>query len=136
MVVSESSIVPVLSEASARMADPSYVSDEVGRLRLTQPAVTQYVLAHEKELALDGVVTVLFNVTLIIEAIRRATGRTPARLSYPSLDVAARAAPTLEALAAVEADLASFIASNVELDRGRSPLAQAMLAHVARALVG
>ncbi len=136
MVVTESSIVPVVSEASARMGDESYVSDEVNRLRMTQPAITQYVLAHEKELSLDGVLTVLFHVVLIVEAIRRATGRTPARIGFPALDAAARSAPTVEALASTEADLASFIASNVELDRGRGPLAQGLLAHVARALLG
>lgn len=136
MVVTESSIVPVITEASARMSDASYISGEVDRLVLTQPAVAQYVMAHQKELAVDGVVTVLFQVALIIEAIRRATGRTPARIGYPALDAAARAAPNLEALSVVEADLASFIASNVELDGGRSALAQGLLAHVAKALVG
>jgi len=136
MLVTESSIVEVVTEASARMGDASYVSGEVDRLVLTQPALAQYVMAHQKELAVDGVVTVLFHVALIIETIRRATGRTPGRVGYPALDAAARFAPDLEALATVEGDLASFIASNVELDGARNQLAQKLLAHVARALVG
>jgi hypothetical protein len=136
MVVFESSLVPVITEASARIGDASYVSGEVDRIVLTQPAVAQYVIAHQKELAVDGVVTVLFHVALIVEAIRRATGRTPGRIGYPALDAAARAVPDLEALALHEADLASFIASNVELDGGRSPIARQLLAHVARALTG
>jgi hypothetical protein len=136
MTVTEASIVPVIARASAMIGDAKYVSGEVDRLAAAQPAIAQYVMAHQKELAVDGVVTVLFQVALIVECIRVATGQPPARVGYAALDAAARVAPTLESLAESEPDLASFIASNVELGGARNGLALGLLAHAARALLG
>jgi hypothetical protein len=137
MKVTEASIAQVVSEASARMHDPKYITGQVDRLMSAQPAVTQYVVAHQAELTVEGIVTALFHVSLIHESIRRGLGRLPSRVSYADLDRAARSAPTVEALADIEADLASYIVSNVELegDPRRSAVAQKILTHVAMALV-
>jgi len=138
MMVPEAAIAQVVSEASASMHDAKYITGKVDGLARLQPSITSYVVAHQKELTTDGVVSVLFYAALIHESVRMATGRHPARGSYAALDAAARSAPNAEELARIEPDLASFIISNVELQQGsaQSAVARTVLCHLAAALVG
>ncbi len=136
--IPEASIVQVITQASPHMHEAQYITGKVNGLIKDQPSVAQYIMAHQGELSVDGMVTVLFCAALIQDSVAVASGRQPARLSFAQLDAAAQAAPTLEELAQVEPDLASFIASNVDLAQGEAAalVARRVLAHVARALVG
>lgn len=136
--MTEPSIVQVISQASPRMGDAQYVTGKVNRLIKDQPSVAQYIMAHQAELSADGVVTVLFYAALVQECVAAASGRRGVPLSYAQLDAAAQAAPTLEDLVQVEPDLASFIATNVEIggDQAAAVVARRVLSHVARALAG
>ena len=136
MKVPEASISLVVAEASAKMQDMDYITGRVDRLTKAQPSITQYVIAHQTELSFAGIVSVLFNAALIHESVYRATGRFPSRVSYADLDAAALATPTLEALANIEPNLASFIVSNLDSEQGSHfpGIAGKILAHVAMAL--
>lgn len=136
MKVPETSILQVIAEASPRMSEPKYITGRVERLMRAQPAICQYVMSFQKELSEEGVVSVLFYGSLIEQAVRLASGCSPARVSYRHLDIAACSVPQIEDLAAIEPDLASFIASNVELGATGTPIAHRVLAHVTKALVG
>ncbi len=132
----EASIVQVITEASPRMSDAKYITGRVDRLMRAQPSVSQYVLAHQKELTTEGVVSVLFHVTLLQDCVATALGRLPSRVSYGQLDAAARTVNSPEDLARSEADLASFIVSNVELQGPTaSNVARKLLSQIAMALL-
>lgn len=136
MKVPEDIIAHVVSEASTKMTDAQYISGKVDRLRAAQPNIFQYVLAHQAEFTVEGVVTILFYTSLLLESVSRALGRHPAVVDFQDLDHAASKRPTAESLAEIEPNLASFIATNVELEQGpqQSKLAQQVLTHVAGAL--
>jgi len=136
MKVPESNIVQVIAEASPHMSEPKYITGRVERLMRAQPSIYHYVLSFEKELSVEGVVSVLFYASLLEHAVA-AAGPALTRVSYQQLDLATRAAPDIEELSDTEPELASFIASNVELGADASTaLARRILAHVAKALVG
>jgi hypothetical protein len=138
MPVSESSIAEVVAEASAKMHDPQYISNEVDRFIGGQPAISQLVMAASAELTVEGVVTVLFHAALLARSVARHTGKTVREVTAEDLQRAAQGATTAEELAAEEPHLASYIASNVEESTGavNAQAARSLLAQVARALVG
>lgn len=135
--VSESHIAQIVNEVSSNMANPQYVSRRVDNLVSSQPNIAHYVMAHQDELKLDGVVTVLFHIALIYESIALATGCMPRWIEFSELDIAAQEAPSIEILAKTEPDIASYIASNLDgaLPAGNIAVAGKLLSHVARALV-
>ncbi len=130
MIVSETCIAAVVEDAGKEMHDPKYITGCVDRLMGAQPAVSRYVVAHQRELGVEGVVSVLFHAAIIHASVTCAKGREPDRLSYAELDAAARATPTVEALASSEPNIAAYIASNVETAQARD-----LLAHVGAAFV-
>jgi hypothetical protein len=137
MKVPENHIAQVVNEASKKMGDSYYITRRVDKLVQAQPHITHYVLSFQKELTVTGIVSVLFHAALILESIIRSTGKTPGRVTYEDLDDAVMMAPTVESLAKIEPNLASFIAGNVELEQGpqASEVARKILTHVAMALV-
>jgi hypothetical protein len=130
MIVSEACIAAVVEAAGKQMHDPKYITGCVDRLMGDQPAVSRYVVAHQHEFGVEGIVSVLFHVAIIHESVLCAKGRRPDRLSYAELDTAAHATPTVESLVGAEPNIAAYIASNIE-----SAMARDLLAHVAAALV-
>jgi hypothetical protein len=136
MPVPEACIAEVVSEASSQMHDPSYISGQVDRLIGSQPAISQLVMSRNAQLTVQGVVTVLFHAAVLVESVTRAQKRAPRQLTPADLDRAKRTAGNVEALAADEPHLASYIASNLSEERPGPFLAtaQALLAQVARAL--
>jgi len=136
MKVPEAILVQIIAEASPRMGEAKYVTSRVERLMRAQPSICQYVMSFEKELGVEGVVSVLFFVALAEQAVSVASGRSPARVSYHQLDAAATSVPDLEAMATVEPELASFVASNIDLGPSGTPVARRLLAHAAAALLG
>ncbi len=136
MKVPEDIIAQVVSEASTKMTDAQYISGKVDQLRTSQPNIFQYVIAHQSEFSVEGVVTILFYTSLLLESVSRALGRHPAIVAFEDLDHAANLQPSVESLAEAEPNLASFIATNVELEQNpqQTKLAQQVLTHVAGAL--
>jgi len=138
MPVPEKCIAKVVSDASAKMHDPQYISGEVDRFIGRQTAISQLVMASSGDLTVEGVVTVLFHAALLAESISRDRKIPPPTLSMPDLDRAANAIANLEALSKDEPHLASYIASNV--DEGPVGFsveeAQTLLAQITRALLG
>ena len=134
MPVPETSIAEVVTEASAKMHDPKYISSEVDRFIGGQPAISKLVMGRKGTLGVEGVVTVLFHAALLAQGVARATGRTATRVSSSALQRAAKHG-TVEALAASEPNLASYIASNVEGDGLEQRLTRSLLAQIAAALV-
>jgi len=137
MTVSEKQIAEVVAEASARMHEPEYISTQVDTFMGAQPWISQYVMSHSDELTVQGVVTVLFHAALIHQSVGRARGATPGLVEIPDLDLAAQKCADAEALSRTEPELASYIASNLELEQGKQAdqLAQKVLAHVAQSLL-
>lgn len=137
MKVSEDALARIVTEASQRMGDDGYVQHQVDRLMRAQRQITQYVVAHQNELSVEAIVTVLFHASLIQRGIIEATGKTPAPVGYVELDRAATSVPTLETLAEHEPNIASFIVSNFELDdEAKTKVGCKLLAHIAGALIG
>ena len=136
MKVPEHAIEKVLTEVSAHLREDDYISGEVGRFRSAQPHITQYVIAHQEDLSVEGVVTTLFHAAVLRRSLIEATGRGPSTVDYLALDRAAKAVASLEALAEEEPHLASYAVSNLDLDTPRgNEVAGRVLAHVAKALV-
>lgn len=136
MKVTEKIMAKVVEHAANRMSDETYVSGQVDELMRDQPNMTQYVIAHQNDLGVDGVISVLFHTSLMRQAIIEACGRRPTQLSYVDLDAGAKKNPSLEAFADVEPNLASYVATNVELDsKPATETAHKLLAHIGAALV-
>jgi hypothetical protein len=136
MSISEKSIAEVVAEASSKMHQPEYISSQVDRFMGAQPQISQYVISHSDELTVEGVVTVLFHSSLIMESVSRSKG-TPGPIDLSQLDLAVKAVPDLESLSKSEPNLANYIASNTDLlqDRAKNTLAQTLLAHVTAGLI-
>ena len=135
MKVSEQAIEKVVSEAAAHIAEENYISVQVGRMRSDQPHITQYVIAHQAELTVEGVVTTLFHASLLHRSLCEAHGRSPAVVDFAALDRAASAVASLEAFADEEPHMASYVASNIDLPTPKAnEVASKVLAHVGKAL--
>jgi hypothetical protein len=136
MTIAEEHIADVVADASAKMQNPAYISEEVDTFMGSQPMISHYVVSFSNELTVEGVVTVLFHAALIQRAVIRSNGKTPPEVTAEDLDAAAKEACSLTELSETEPNLASYIASNVELDQDPpvNKAAQKILAHVARAL--
>ena len=136
MRVGESVIAEVVSEVSAQLADTEYVSRQVDELIAVQPNVMQYVVAHQEELAVEGIVQVMLHASIMHRSVERVLGKLPRQVSFSDLNRAATATPDLEALSAIEGDLASYIASNADFGTADvNQLVAKLLCHVAGAFV-
>ena len=137
MKIPEKAIEAVVIAASSQMDDATYVSGRVDELIALQPAVMQYIVAHKDDFSVEAIVQVLFHASLIHESVASGLGRSPATVDFADLDRAANKAPDLETFAEQEANLASYIYSNVvaDSDTEADKLAGTLLTHVARALV-
>jgi hypothetical protein len=135
MRVPETTIAQVVTEASQRMSDPQYVTIQVNRLRSAQPHLTQYVLAYQSELSVEEMISILFQISLIHECIARATGRHPSRVTFQELDIVAPLVPTLDELAKLEPDLASFILSNTSSEENSAEATQSQIGGLSRKIL-
>jgi hypothetical protein len=131
MAILESSIVHTVNEASERMSDPEYVSNQVDMFIAAQPMMAQYVLAYRDDLKDEGLVNLLFHAALIHMSIAHGTGKTLPLITIQVLDRAIKRAPGLEDLATIEPHLASFIVSNIDEEK---KLARKLLTHITIAL--
>lgn len=135
MKVSEQAVEKVVAEAAAHIAEENYISVQVGRMRSDQPHITQYVIAHQAELTVEGVVTTLFHASIVHRSLCEALGRSPGVVDFAALDRAASAVASLEKLADEEPHLASYVASNIDLATPKAnEVASKVLAHVGKAL--
>jgi len=136
MKIPESAIAEVVAEASTQVHDAQYITSEVDLLGVSQPRIVQYVVAHQSELTVEAIVQVLFQAALIQRSITAHHGSDPAVVNYAQLDQAAQQISSLEELAEEQPDLASFIASNLDLgDEKANKVGGLLLAHIAQAFV-
>jgi hypothetical protein len=135
MKVTEIAIEKVVANAAAHIAEDNYISVQVGRMRSDQPHITQYVIAHQAELTVEGVVTTLFHASLLHRGLCEANGRSPGVVDFAALDRAATAVASLEQLAEEEPHMASYVASNIDLPTPKAnEVAGKVLAHIGKAL--
>jgi hypothetical protein len=85
---------------------------------------------------MEGVMLVLFHAALIHRSISIAAGAEIHLVSINELDMAAQTSSSLENLSETEPDLASYIASNIDIEKQEenTKLAHKLLAQIAKAL--
>jgi hypothetical protein len=130
MKLTKEQVASVVSEASAKMADPNYSAVLVGGFVQSQTQVAQFISAHERELGgAEAIVNVIFHCALVAQSYQRAGGRIRT-LSYEDLDGAARGEP-LARLEKAQLPVHEFIKANVE-----NVDAQKLIALIALAIDG
>ena len=127
MKLTKDHVAAVVTEASAKMADPNYSAVLVGGFVQSQTPVAQFISAHERELGgAEAIVNVIFHCALVATAYQRAGGKIRT-LSYEDLDAAARGDP-LHRLEEAQLPLHEFIKANVENAEAQSLVAMIALA--------
>ena len=130
MKLTKDQVASVVTEASAKMADPNYSAVLVGGFVQSQTPVAQFISAHERELGgAEAIVNVIFHCALVAQAFQRAGGKIRT-LSYEDLDAAARGNPLVK-LEKAQLPLHEFIMANVE-----NAQAQELIAKIALAIDG
>jgi len=130
MKLSQEQVAAVVSEASKKMSDPNYSAVMVGGFVQSQPQVSQFISAHDRELGnAEAIVNVIFHCALVAQCFSKNGGRVRT-LTYEDLDAAARGNP-LANLEAKQLALAEFIVSNIE-----NKDAQKLVAMIALAIDG
>ena len=127
--IPEELVAQVVSDISARMADPQFVQIAVGRFVQAQPAISQFLSARASAFGGEAVIHAAFHSDIVSECDRRQLGRDVLpEVGFPDLDRVA-ADPSMPQLALDQPAIASYLASNVEGE----PLRE-VIALVARAL--
>jgi len=118
----------VVAEASKKMSEANYSAVMVGGFVQQQPAATQYISAHDRELGgTEAVVGVIFHAALLGVVFQRAAGRSIRTLSFEDLDSVSGGDPLVK-LAERQPAVADFIVSNIEHVETRGVLALLALA--------
>ena len=130
MKLTQEQVASVVTEASKKMSDPNYSAVLVGGFVQSQPQVSQFISAHDRELGgAEAIVNVIFHCALVAQCYSRNGGRVKT-LSYEDLDSAARG-NSLANLEKKQLPLAEFIVSNIE-----NVDAQKLVAMIALAIDG
>ena len=130
MKLTQEQVAAVVTEASKKMSDPNYSAVLVGGFVQSQPQVSQFISAHDRELGgAESIVNVIFHCALVAQCYSRNGGRVKT-LSYEDLDSAARG-NSLANLETKQLPLAEFIVSNIE-----NVDAQKLVAMIALAIDG
>jgi hypothetical protein len=130
MKLTQQQVAAVVTEASKKMSDPNYSAVLVGGFVQSQPQVSQFISAHDRELGgAEAIVNVIFHCALVGQCYSRNGGRIKT-LSYEDLDSAARG-NALANLEKKQLPLAEFIVSNIE-----NVDAQKLVAMIALAIDG
>ena len=128
MPIKKDHVAEVVAEASQKMSDPNYSAVMVGSFVQGQPAITQFVSAHDQELGgADAIVNVIFHAALIGQFFQRGNGRSPRIASFEDLDRVA-GGDSLDLLSRVQPFVHGFIEENVEHPEARKLLALIALA--------
>lgn len=128
MPLKKEAVTEVVAEASKKMSDPNYSAVMVGSFVQGQPAITQFVSAHDQELGgADAIVNVIFHAALIGQFFQRGNGRSPRIASFEDLDRVS-GGDSLDLLARVQPYVHGFIEENVEHPEARKLLALIALA--------
>ena len=130
MKLTQEQVAAVVTEASKKMSDPNYSAVLVGGFVQSQPQVSQFISAHDRELGgAEAIVNVIFHCALVGQCYSRNGGRVKT-LSYEDLDSAGRG-NSLANLETKQLPLAEFIVSNIE-----NVDAQKLVAMIALAIDG
>jgi len=94
MALKKDAVTAVIAEAGTKMSDPNYSAVLVGGFVQGQPAITQFVSAHDQELGgADAIVNVIFHAALIGLFYQRGNGRSPRIASFEDLTGCRAATP-------------------------------------------
>jgi len=127
MKLSQEQVAAVVSEASKKMSDPNYSAVMVGGFVQSQPQVSQFISAHDRELGnAEAIVNVIFHCALVAQCFQRNGGKVRT-LSYEDLDAAARGEPLVR-LQKAQLPLHEFIKANVENEDAQKLIAMIALA--------
>ncbi len=127
--IPEELVAQVVSDISARMADPQFAQVAVGRFVQAQPAISQFLSARASAFGGEAVIHAAFHSDIVSECFRRQLGREVLpEVGFPDLDRVAGEA-SLTKLADEQPAIADYLTSNVEGE----PLRE-VIALVARAL--
>jgi hypothetical protein len=127
MKLTKEQVATVVTEASQKMSDPNYSAVLVGGFVQSQPPITQFISAHERELGgAEAIVNVIFHCALVADCFRRNGGRVRT-LSYADLDDAARGEPLIR-LEQAQLPLHEFIKANIENEDAQKLVAMIALA--------
>ena len=128
MRIKHEQVEAVVAEASKKMSEANYSAVMVGGFVQQQPAATQYISAHDRELGgTESVVGVIFHAALLGVVFQRAAGRSIRTLSFEDLDSVSGGDPLVK-LAERQPAVADFIVSNIEHVETRGVLALLALA--------
>ncbi len=128
MRIKHEQVEAVVAEASKKMPEANYSAVMVGGFVQQQPAATQYISAHDRELGgTEAVVGVIFHAALLGVVFQRAAGRSIRTLSFEDLDSVSGGDPLVK-LAERQPAVADFIVSNIEHVETRGVLALLALA--------
>ncbi len=128
MRIKHEQVEAVVAEASKKMSEANYSAVMVGGFVQQQPAATQYISAHDRELGgTEAVVGVIFHAALLGVVFQRAAGRSIRTLSFEDLDSVSGGDPLVK-LAERQPAVADFIVSNIEHVETRGVLALLALA--------
>src|SRR6478752_8608878 len=76
MKLTKDQVAAVVTEASKKMSDPNYSAVMVGGFVQSQPPVSQFIMAHERELGgAEAIVNVIFHCALVAECYARNGGK-------------------------------------------------------------
>lgn len=128
MKLKHEQVEQVVTEASKKMAEANYSAVMVGGFVQQQPAATQYISAHDRELGgTEAVVSVIFHAALLGVMFQRGMGRSVRVLSFEDLDAVSGGDPLVK-LAERQPAVGDFIVSNIEHAETRKVLALIALA--------
>ncbi len=129
MSVPESVVEQVVSDVSTQMQDPNFVQLSVGAFVEAQPHISRFLSAKAARLGgARSLVHLVFHAQVLLECLRRHTGRELRQVSFAELDQASQAKDFKQAFAQSEPHLASYVASNVEDEALKNELCRIGLA--------
>jgi hypothetical protein len=134
MKLREEKLAQIVKQEGPRLQEAGHIHALVNTFMRNQRYATQYVVAHDKELGAEGIVTTLLHAEIISRAIALEIARKPPTLSMKDLDVGAHRSKEPDALAIDQPAVLDYLRANVATDSGFTE-DQVKVAHAILALI-
>src|SRR5262249_13513771 len=116
MMVAEEVLAQVVTEVSQSHSNPRFVEETVGAFMRRQPIVGNYIVAHQPELGVEGVVLVLLHSAILARAVERTAGRSLGALSSHHLDSVTKRAHDPAQFGGEQPAIRDYLGANVAED--------------------